>query len=54
MGGLHGFINWPRGMLTDSGGFQMVGVRLWLCGMVCAAQLVAEMGGLSSTGRAAC
>jgi queuine tRNA-ribosyltransferase len=24
MGGLHGFINWPRGMLTDSGGFQMV------------------------------
>lgn len=24
MGGLHSFINWPRGMLTDSGGFQMV------------------------------
>ncbi|CAK0784293.1 hypothetical protein CVIRNUC_007497 [Coccomyxa viridis] len=24
MGGLHGFISWPRGMLTDSGGFQMV------------------------------
>ncbi|PNW75841.1 hypothetical protein CHLRE_12g558400v5 [Chlamydomonas reinhardtii] len=24
MGGLHGFINWQRGMLTDSGGFQMV------------------------------
>ncbi|EFJ52273.1 hypothetical protein VOLCADRAFT_55892 [Volvox carteri f. nagariensis] len=24
MGGLHDFINWPRGMLTDSGGFQMV------------------------------
>ncbi|CAL5229875.1 g13287 [Coccomyxa viridis] len=24
MGGLHGFIGWPRGMLTDSGGFQMV------------------------------
>eukprot|EP00798_Chlamydomonas_sp_ICE-L_P031400 gene31400-6566_t len=24
MGGLHEFINWPRGMLTDSGGFQMV------------------------------
>ncbi len=24
MGGLHKFINWPRGMLTDSGGFQMV------------------------------
>lgn len=24
MGGLHAFINWERGMLTDSGGFQMV------------------------------
>lgn len=24
MGGLHGFINYPKGMLTDSGGFQMV------------------------------
>lgn len=24
MGGLHEFISWPRGMLTDSGGFQMV------------------------------
>lgn len=24
MGGLHSFINYPRGMLTDSGGFQMV------------------------------
>ena len=24
MGGLHGFAGWPRGMLTDSGGFQMV------------------------------
>lgn len=24
LGGLHGFSNWPRGMLTDSGGFQMV------------------------------
>ena len=24
MGGLHDFINWQRGMLTDSGGFQMV------------------------------
>lgn len=24
MGGLHSFINWPRAMLTDSGGFQMV------------------------------
>ncbi len=23
MGGLHGFIDWPRGMLTDSGGFQV-------------------------------
>lgn len=25
MGGLHKFMNWPRGLLTDSGGFQMVG-----------------------------
>lgn len=24
MGGLHPFMNWPRGILTDSGGFQMV------------------------------
>lgn len=24
MGGLHSFMNWPRGLLTDSGGFQMV------------------------------
>ena len=24
MGGLHAFVNWDRGMLTDSGGFQMV------------------------------
>lgn len=24
MGGLHGFIGWPRGMLTDSGGFQVL------------------------------
>lgn len=24
LGGLHDFINWKRGMLTDSGGFQMV------------------------------
>ena len=23
MGGLHDFIGWPRGMLTDSGGFQV-------------------------------
>ena len=23
MGGLHGFVGWPRGMLTDSGGFQV-------------------------------
>ncbi|PWA02895.1 hypothetical protein BB558_000953 [Smittium angustum] len=23
-GGLHNFMNWPRGLLTDSGGFQMV------------------------------
>lgn len=24
MGGLHSFMNWKRGLLTDSGGFQMV------------------------------
>jgi queuine tRNA-ribosyltransferase len=24
LGGLHKFMNWKRGMLTDSGGFQMV------------------------------
>lgn len=24
MGGIHDFMNWPRGVLTDSGGFQMV------------------------------
>ena len=24
LGGLHGFMNWPRNLLTDSGGFQMV------------------------------
>lgn len=24
VGGLHKFMNWPRAMLTDSGGFQMV------------------------------
>jgi tRNA-guanine family transglycosylase len=24
MGGLHEFMNWPRALLTDSGGFQMV------------------------------
>lgn len=23
MGGLHEFVSWPRGMLTDSGGFQV-------------------------------
>ena len=23
-GGLHGFMNWKRALLTDSGGFQMV------------------------------
>ncbi|XP_044275230.1 queuine tRNA-ribosyltransferase catalytic subunit 1 [Varanus komodoensis] len=23
-GGLHGFMNWPQNLLTDSGGFQMV------------------------------
>lgn len=24
IGGLHKFMNWPRALLTDSGGFQMV------------------------------
>ena len=24
VGGLHSFMNWPRAILTDSGGFQMV------------------------------
>ena len=24
LGGLHSFMNWPRNLLTDSGGFQMV------------------------------
>lgn len=24
VGGLHNFMNWPRALLTDSGGFQMV------------------------------
>lgn len=24
LGGLHNFINWKRGMLTDSGGFQVI------------------------------
>ncbi len=23
LGGLHSFVGWPRGMLTDSGGFQV-------------------------------
>ena len=27
MGGLHGFIGWPRGVLTDSGGFQVSNAR---------------------------
>ena len=27
MGGLHGFVGWPRGMLTDSGGFQVAALR---------------------------
>jgi queuine tRNA-ribosyltransferase catalytic subunit len=27
MGGLHEFIGWKRGMLTDSGGFQVCGVN---------------------------
>jgi hypothetical protein len=28
MGGLHKFMNWKRGMLTDSGGFQMVSTHV--------------------------
>ena len=31
MGGLHGFINWRRGMLTDSGGFQVTISRVDPC-----------------------
>ena len=27
MGGLHGFMNWPRPILTDSGGFQVFSLR---------------------------
>jgi tRNA-guanine family transglycosylase len=27
MGGLHQFMNWPRALLTDSGGFQMVSIN---------------------------
>lgn len=29
LGGLHKFMNWPRAMLTDSGGFQMVVYLCW-------------------------
>ena len=32
MGGLHKFMSWDRNLLTDSGGFQMVGVVLWCLG----------------------
>jgi queuine tRNA-ribosyltransferase len=28
LGGLHGFANWPRSFLTDSGGFQIFSLRL--------------------------
>ena len=28
LGGLHSFIDWQRGMLTDSGGFQVRGVGM--------------------------
>lgn len=31
LGGLHKFMNWPRAMLTDSGGFQMVSVHCISC-----------------------
>src|ERR1700743_3591138 len=27
LGGLHRFMNWPRAILTDSGGFQVVALR---------------------------
>jgi tRNA-guanine family transglycosylase len=27
VGGLHKFMNWPRNILTDSGGFQMVSLK---------------------------
>ena len=30
LGGLHGFVGWPRGMLTDSGGFQVQQAHLFL------------------------
>lgn len=33
MGGLHGFISWPRGMLTDSGGFQVCLSPRWTCAL---------------------
>ena len=33
LGGMHKFINWQRGMLTDSGGFQVLYLSLLLkCG----------------------
>lgn len=37
MGGLHKFMNWPRALLTDSGGFQMVGTFYMYpsCSIVC-------------------
>lgn len=40
MGGLHSFINWPRGMLTDSGGFQ-VGLQRYRLGGLAAPYLTA-------------
>ena len=33
-GGLHSFMNWPRNLLTDSGGFQMVSL-LDLAEVIC-------------------
>lgn len=32
LGGLHKFMNWPRALLTDSGGFQMV-ISISKCGL---------------------
>ena len=49
LGGMHKFINWKRGMLTDSGGFQ---VFTWSSHAVClpfGAHISQDVGHLSST-----
>ena len=33
LGGLHDFISWPRAMLTDSGGFQVIPGLYGLCAL---------------------